>query len=212
MKRFAYFLPLSAAASLMLVTAPSAQNSADEGFFSRLFNRGTSESGAPAARDPKERRVTDCPEVRVPSGEAALRVGGQGSASVRHQFSVGQVARECGVAGNDLTIKVGVKGRVVLGPAGAPGNYSAPLRIAVRQQQGEKLVTSKVFTVGGTIAPGSTGADFTVVTEPFAVPYTTEHAADDYEVVVGFGKDVKAAPVEKRKRRQASPKAAASQD
>ncbi|MEA3081131.1 MAG: hypothetical protein QOD54_799, partial [Sphingomonadales bacterium] len=59
----------------------------------------------------------------------------------------------------------------------------------------------KVFNVGGTIAPGAPGAEFTVVTEPLAVPFTTQHAADDYEVVVGFGKDGKAAPSEKRKRR-----------
>jgi hypothetical protein len=189
---------------LLAILAPpcAAQSSSDESFFNR-FNpfSGKRESGAPASLDPKEPRVVDCPEIRVPSGEAALRVGGEGSASVRHQFAVGQVARECGLAGKDLTIKVGVKGRVVLGPAGSPGSYSAPLRIAVRQQQGEKIVTSKVFNVGATIAPGTSGADFTVVTEPFVVPFTTEHAADDYEVVVGFGKDVKATPVEKRKRR-----------
>jgi hypothetical protein len=125
-KRFAYLFPLSAAAFLLLASAASSQDSSDEGFFRRLFNRGSGESPAPAPRDPKERRVTDCPEVRVPSGEAALRVGGQESASVRHQFSVGQVARECGVAGNDLTIRVGVKGRVVLGPAGSPGNLGPP--------------------------------------------------------------------------------------
>ena len=189
-----------------------AQSSSNESFFSR-FNpfSGKSDSGAPASLDPKEPKVVDCPEIRVPSGESSLRIGGQESASVRHQFAVGQVARECGLAGKDLTIKVGVKGRLVLGPAGSPGSYSAPLRIAIRQQQGDKILANKVFTVGATIAPGTSGADFTVVTEPFLVPFTTEHAADDYEVVVGFGKDVKA-PVEKRKGRQARPSPAANQD
>jgi hypothetical protein len=193
---------------LIQLAGPAVAES-DEGFFSRLnpFGRGKTES---AATDKKDQTL-DCPEIRVPSGESSLRVGGEGSASVRHQFAVGQVARECGVAGKDLTIKVGVKGRLVLGPAGTPGSYSAPLRIAVRQQTNEKILVSKVFTVGATIAPGTSGADFTVVTEPLVVPFTTEHAADDYEVVVGFGKDVKA-PVEKRKRRQARPSAAASQD
>jgi hypothetical protein len=190
-----------------------AQTSSDESFFSRInpFSRSKSDSSAPASGDPKD-RILDCPEVRVPSGESALRVGGEGSPSVRHQFSVGQVARECGLAGKQLTIKVGVKGRLVLGPAGAPGSYSAPLSISIRQQQGEKILVTKVFNVGATIAPGATGADFTIVTEPFAVPFTTEHAADDYEVVVGFGKGAKGPPVEKRKRHQARPSAAASQD
>jgi hypothetical protein len=199
---------LSIAAALFALVQPAAAES-DEGFFTRLFNRGKPESTeAPA----KTQQTLDCPEVRVTSGESSLRVGGPESTSVRHQFSVGDVARECAVAGKQLTIKVGVKGRVVLGPAGSPGSYSAPLRVGVRQQQGEKILVSKVFNVGATIAPGMTGADFIVVTEPFTVPFTTEHAADDYEVVVAFGKDAKAAPVEKRKRRQARPAAAASQD
>jgi hypothetical protein len=205
------FLAILAFASLAAPCA--AQSSSDESFFSR-FNpfSGKSDSSAPASLDPKEPRVVDCPDIRVPSGESALRVGGEGSATVRHQFSVGQVARECGVAGKELTIKVGVKGRVVLGPAGSSGSYSAPLSISVRQQQGDKILASKTFTVGATIAPGTSGADFSVVTEPFAVPFTTEHAADDYEVVVGFGKGAKASPVEKRKRRQSKASGAGAQD
>ena len=197
----AFLACLAISAPCALLLGPTvAQTSSDESFFSRInpFSRGKSDSSSPASTDPKD-RVIDCPEVRVPSGESALRVGGEGSPSVRHQFSVGQVARECGVAGKELTIKVGVKGRVVLGPAGTPGSYSAPLSISIRQQQGEKILVSKVFNVGATIAPGVTGADFTIVTEPLAVPFTTEHAADDYEVVVGFAKGAKA-PVEKRKR------------
>jgi hypothetical protein len=185
------------------------EKESDEGFFTRLFSRGKSEA-SPSTGNKQE--TLDCPEIRVPSGEAALRVGGEGSASVRHQFSVGDVARECAHVGNQLTIKVGVKGRVLLGPAGSPGNYSAPLRIGIRKQLGDQIVVSKVFNVGATVAPGTPGAEFIVVTEPLAVPFTTEHAADDYEVVVGFGKDGKAAPVEKRKRRQARPAAAGAQD
>jgi hypothetical protein len=198
-----WLILLSIGAVFAASVGPAAAES-DESFFSRLnpFSRGKSESTDAST---KKELTLDCPEIRVPSGESSLRIGGDGSVSVRHQFDVGQVARECGRAGKDLTIKVGVKGRLLLGPAGSPGSYSAPLRIAIRQQQGEKILASKVFTVGATIAPGTSGADFIVVTDPFVVPFTTEHAADDYEVVVGFGKDAKATPVEKHKRRQARP-------
>jgi hypothetical protein len=204
-------LPGLILAGCLIAVGPVAAQSreSDEGFFSRLLGRGKTEPSATAG---KKEETLDCPEVRVPSGESALRVGGEGSASVRHQFSLGDVARECVHVGNQLTIKVGVKGRVLLGPAGTPGSYSAPLRIGIRKQQGEQIAVSKVFNVGATIAPGTPGAEFMVVTEPFAVPFTTEHAADDYEVVVGFGKDAKGAPVEKRKRRQARPATAAGQD
>ena len=205
MIRFSHSLSVAlllALAAPLLAAPAAAQSSSNESFFSR-FNpfSGKSDSSAPASLDPKERSVTDCPEIRVPSGESSLRVGGEGSASVRHQFAVGQVARECGVAGKELTIKVGVKGRVVLGPAGSPGSFSAPLSVSIREQKGDKILTSKTFNVAAVVAPGTTGADFTIVTEPLVVPFTSEHAADDYEVVVGFGKGAKAAPVEKRRKR-----------
>ena len=215
MIRLPRFPLIYAVSALPALAAPAyAQSSSDESFFSRLnpFSSSKSESSAPASLDPNERRVVDCPEIRVPPGESSLRVGGEGSTSVRYQFSVGQVARECGVAGKDLTLKVGVKGRVVLGPAGSPGSFSAPLTISIRKQDGDKILLSKPFTVGAAVAPGTTGADFTIVTDPFAVPFTTEHPADDYEIVVGFGKGAKAAPVEKRRARRTRPEAAASQD
>ncbi|GAC1333904.1 MAG: hypothetical protein NVSMB26_15750 [Beijerinckiaceae bacterium] len=191
-----WVIPLSAVTLLMCIEPAFAQSGeSEEGFFTRLFKKG--ESAGSAKTEP----TIDCPEIRVPPGESALRVGGEGSAGVRHQFSLGDVARECAAAGKDVTIKVGVKGRVVLGPAGQPGSYSAPLKIAVREQLSEKILTSKTYTVGATIAPGATGANFIIVTDPFAIPFTNEHLADDYEVIVGFDKGGKAAPSPKRKRR-----------
>ena len=126
--------------------------------------------------------------------------------------SVGQVARECSVAGHNLRSEVGVKGRVCSAPRARPGNFSAPLSISVRQQNGDKILVGKFVNVGASGARGHNGSGLHDRHRPFAVPFTTEHAADDYEVVVGFGKDAKPAPVEKRKRSQARPAAAASQD
>ena len=50
---------------------------------------------------------------------------------LRYQLSFGQTARECSVQGETLNIKVGVQGRVILGPLGAPGPVDVPLRYAV---------------------------------------------------------------------------------
>jgi hypothetical protein len=189
-------VPLSAVTLLMCLAPAMAQSGeSEEGFFTRLFKKGE------AAVSSKTEPTIDCPEVRVPPGESALRVGGEGSAAVRHQFSLGDIARECAAAGKDVMIKVGVKGRVVLGPAGQPGSYSAPLKIAVREQLSEKVLSSKTYTVGAKIEPGATGANFIIVTDSFAIPFTNEHLADDYEVIVGFDKGAKVAPAPKRKRR-----------
>src|SRR5947209_1529039 len=146
-----WLAPLSIAAIIAGLLAPAVALSAesDEGFFSRLLGRGKSETSSEAG---KTEQTLDCPEVQVPSGESSLRVGGEGSTSVRHQFSVGDVARECAVVGNQLTIKVGVKGRLLIGPAGSAGSYSAPLRIGIRKTLGEQVLVSKVFNVGGMIS------------------------------------------------------------
>ena len=47
---------------------------------------------------------------------------------------MGEIARECRVAGNQLIIKIGVEGRVLLGPAGSPGTFTVPVTIAVRDE------------------------------------------------------------------------------
>src|SRR5262249_31404189 len=50
----------------------------------------------------------NCPEVDIPEGGAALRVGGPDNASVRYQFNIGDTARECDPAGpGQAAIKIG---------------------------------------------------------------------------------------------------------
>ena len=51
--------------------------------------------------------------------------------TLRYQATFGTTARECRVAGASLTMRVGVEGRVILGPAGSPGTIEIPLRYAV---------------------------------------------------------------------------------
>ena len=65
----------------------------------------------------------NCPEVTVADGGAALRVGGPENSSVRYQFNIGDTARQCDPAGTgQATVKIGVAGEVVMGPAGQAGH------------------------------------------------------------------------------------------
>ena len=41
--------------------------------------------------------------------------------TMRYQVGIAQTARECAALGGVMTMKVGVQGRVLLGPAGGPG-------------------------------------------------------------------------------------------
>ena len=141
----------------------------------------------------------DCSVVQIEPGMSAFRVGGPDSATVRYQIAIGDVARDCSQSNGQLLVRVGVETRTVVGPAGGPGNYTAPLTVALRRVGDEKILASKTYQVGGAV--GSTGnAINALIAEPLAAPFTTERAADDYEVVLSIGKGG-AAPEGRRRRR-----------
>jgi hypothetical protein len=154
----------------------------------------------------------DCPEILVDPGTASLRAppGSEGNA-VRYQLSLGEMARECSIAGDRILIKVGVEGAAVLGPAGSPGAYSGTLRISARRQKNEDVIDSKTYRVSAAVAAGATRGEFRVISDPLAVPYLGPQAADDYEILVGFEggvADKTAAPAQKRRKRRAGATAA----
>ena len=129
-----------------------------------------------------------CPEVVVLEGTAAQRVfaGAESSENLRYQSSIGDVARECYVQGNQLTIKVGIEGRVLLGPAGSPGNFTVPIRIAVLSEKTQEPVTSKIYRIPATIAPGQSATNFSFLVEPLVVPNVSDHSDDDYNIKLGI--------------------------
>ena len=112
----------------------------------------------------------------------------QTNGSVRYQFSMGEVARECTHSGKDVLLKVGVAGRVLLGPAGIPGAFTVPVRIAVRRDGDGKPAATKLYQVPATIGAGQDSTTFQLVSDPIAVPYVTFNADDDYTILVGFGR------------------------
>lgn len=128
---------------------------------------------------------------------------GADNSSVRYQLSLGLLARECSVQDDKLHIKVGVEGAAVLGPAGQPGSYSGNLRISARRQKDEAVLQSKTYRVSATVPAGGTRGEFRLIAEPLAVPYLGPHAADDYEILVGFdqgGAEKGEAPKRRKKR------------
>ena len=128
----------------------------------------------------------NCPEVDIVDGGAALRVGGPENASVRYQFNISDRARECDPTGEQqVALKIGVAGAVVIGPAGSAGTYSAPLRITVTHQGDNKQVFSQVYRVEAT-TDGVTAGAFRVVTDPIVLPLTTLQLADVYSISIGF--------------------------
>src|ERR1039457_6466876 len=113
-------------------------------------SKATNDAAAPGGPANVSADDIECPDVRVRTGAATLMIGskpGEGSPAaldLRYQGSIIRTARECHVNAGIMTVKVGIEGRVITGPAGGPGTVDVPLRIAVVQEGiSPKVVVSK---------------------------------------------------------------------
>ena len=177
--------------------------------FGNLLAFNTTKPGSvPAAAHPGEDPL-QCPTIEVLDGTSSYRTfagADQTNENVRYQFSMGDIARDCTRSGNEILLKVGAEGRVLLGPAGSPGSFKVPVRIAVRRDSDQKPAAAKLYQVPTTIAPGETAGSFTIVSDPIAVPFLHAHADDDYTILVGFDAAGKADTVASQKGRHARSK------
>jgi hypothetical protein len=133
----------------------------------------------------------NCPAVEIRRGASTLTIAPPGERSamtVKYQGSFVREARECAVADGNMVMKVGVEGRIVVGPAGAPGQVNVPLRFAVVQEtpSGMRPIVTKFVVVPVTVgASGNTL--FSHVEEAIVFPVPTPTAVlDDYVVYIGF--------------------------
>jgi hypothetical protein len=128
-------------------------------------------------------------DIRQGAGTIAVNTSARDPSAMqlRYQISVAQTARECANVAGNLTIKVGVQGRVVLGPAGTAGTIEIPVRYALVEEGAQpKTVYSKLYRVPVSIAEGQPNATFTHIEEAMAVPMPSPAALDRYVVYVGF--------------------------
>ncbi len=119
----------------------------------------------------------DCPEVQVRTGAATLMIGskpGEGEPTaldVRYQGSIIRTARECHVNAGIMTMKVGIEGRIITGPAGGPGTVDVPLRVAVVQEGvAPKAVASKFGRETVTMNNAIDRVTFTHIESDIVVP------------------------------------------
>jgi len=147
----------------------------------------------------------DCPNVEVRTGAATLMIGSKpgeaepSALDLRYQGSVVRTARECHVNAGIMTMKVGVEGRVITGPAGGPGDLVVPLRLAVVQEGPEpKTIVSKFVQIPVTITAAVDRVSFTHIDPDISFPLPQPIGLiDNYVVYIGF--DASGAPPEKKK-------------
>lgn len=187
-------LPAAAALTLLLGGCGASLSSLN------IFdsNKATTEAaldGAPAGA--AANTEYECPPVQVRTGAAVLSIGSDTRATadgepaalnLRYQGSIIRFARECHVAAGVMTMKVGVEGRVITGPAGGPGKVDVPLRMAVVQEGvTPKPIVSKFTMIPVEITSAVDRVTFTHIEEGLSFPVPTPPALlDAYVVYIGF--------------------------
>jgi hypothetical protein len=118
---------------------------------------------------------------------------------LKYQVTIVRTARECRVSAGVMTMKVGIEGRAITGPAGGPGTVDVPLRIAVVQEGiNPKTIVSKFGREQVTLASAVDRATFTHIDPEISFPMPQPAALiDAYVVYIGF--DPLGAEQEKRR-------------
>ena len=164
--------------------------------------------GAPATDNrpaQAEQAELDCPSVDIRAGASTLAIntpGGEATPmTMRYQVSIGNTARECAALGSVMTMRVGMKGRVLLGPAGGAGQVDIPIRMAVvHEGPSPRVIVSKFHRMQVAVQPGQTAVDFTHVEQDLTFPMPRPAALESYVVYVGF--DPSAAPAKPERKQK----------
>lgn len=176
--------------SLFAAPAP-AQSITDR--FKSLFGGKSEEPAQGATQAPFETTDTSglfCPEVKIRPGASTYAVAAPGKQPVgndlKFQATITRTARECQINAGEITAKIGIQGRVIAGPSGAPASVQVPLRVAVVQGGvSEKTITTKVYQT--TVSMAESGSEpFTLVADDLVYPAPSAAVGDTYIFYIGF--------------------------
>ncbi len=161
--------------------------------FSNLFrSQPATQDKSTAAAPVAPPQDFDCPSMSIRQGASTFAVSAQGAESaalsLRYQATFGQLARECQLIGTTLKMRVGVEGRIIVGPAGAVGPVELPLRLAVVKEGPEpKVITTKLIWVSVVIPPEDTNVSFSQIDDDLSFPMPLQRdELENYVVYVGF--------------------------
>lgn len=148
---------------------------------------GGCQNGGGAAADvapPAESKITQselrafCPPVGLREGTAFFTSYGAAPAAkakpagdadpapdaaaaakpIRYQTSITDVTRSCTRADGQITMTIAVAGKIVPGPAGAPGSLALPIRIAVAN--GPDVLFSQLYRYDAQVASANSATTF----------------------------------------------------
>ncbi len=160
--------------------------------FSQLFGSGSDSKAQLVGTPPNPAAVDDpsCPSVAIREGTATYAVGAQGKpatgSDLRFQGTLVSYARDCTRVGGQVNARIGVEGRVIVGPAGAPGAVDLPIRIALVQEGVQpKTIVTKLYNTPVDLGDRA-NVSFSFVAEDVSYPIPAPGVADAYVFYVGF--------------------------
>ena len=190
---------IARAAALSLLIASSAfvpPATAQQSFTDKLkglFGGGSKpqeQQQAPPVDPTAPQVMNDCPQVTIRAGASTYAVAAPGKQpignDVRFEATITKLARDCTRLGGDITARIGIQGRVIVGPSGAPPSVEVPLRIAVVQGGvGEKVIATKAYRTTVNVGEED-NVPFSFVADDMVYPAPSGAAADNYIFYVGF--------------------------
>jgi hypothetical protein len=154
--------------------------------FNQLLGRSSPSTAPAQAVDGVE---IDCPVVKIRAGASTFAVGAPGKqaagSDLRYQATITRTARDCTRSGNQITARIGIEGRVISGPAGAPPAVEIPLRVAVVQAGiQERTIATKVFRTTVSMSEGN--VPYSLVGEDLVYESPPGRSSDAYIFYIGF--------------------------
>ena len=129
--------------------------------------------------------ATECPPIKVRLGGEAMYYYGNGRVgdpkALQYQGVIDETSRNCVVSNGQITVNMGVTGRVLLGPAGSQTSINAPIRFAV-ERDGQAIFSEK-YTLAVPVTPPAQTSEFVKVVENVTIPYL---GGESITIWVGF--------------------------
>jgi hypothetical protein len=156
--------------------------------YNQLFGSKSQAVGeAPPAADGTE---LDCPVVKIRAGASTYAVAPPGkqpvASELRYQATITRTARDCTRSSGQIVARIGIQGRVIAGPAGAPATVEIPLRVAVVQAGvHERVIATKVYRTTVSMTE-DTSVPFSVVGEDLAYSMPPGATSESYVFYIGF--------------------------
>jgi len=170
------------------VTPAASQSLGDR--FKSLFGGKSDEPQPPVVSNQEPAPDINCPPVGIRAGASTYAVAAPGKEAVgndvRFQATITKTARECVKAGGEITAHIGIQGRIIVGPAGAPTSVEVPMRVAVVQGGvSERVIATKAYRTNVEVGEQDS-VPFSLVVDDLVYPEPQGADGDKYIFYIGF--------------------------